>query len=231
MYQISLPKIHKEGYLFIGVFAVITLVLFILSTILGYIGLTLTAWCAYFFRDPDRVVPQKEGLVLSPADGVVHQVVKDQSPPEELELDGHDWTRISIFLNVFNVHVNRIPIGGKIIRSVYRPGKFLNASLDKASADNERQALVVETHDQKQIAFTQIAGLIARRIRCDVRLNQEVLSGERFGLIRFGSRCDIFLPKEITPLVIVGQKTIAGETILADLSAKKQSQELDGEIR
>ena len=230
MYQISLPKIHKEGWLFIGIFAGVTLALALLSTILGYIGLILTGWCAYFFRDPDRVVPINEGLVVSPADGTVHQVVDNAALPPELGLEGEGWTRVSIFLNVFNVHVNRVPIGGKIIKSIYHPGKFLNASLDKASIDNERQALLVETHDNKQIAFSQIAGLIARRIRCDIRERDEVKTGERFGLIRFGSRCDVFLPKGVNALVMPGQKTIAGETILADLSSKTQVN-IEGEIR
>ncbi len=229
MYQISLPKIHKEGFLFIGIFLGITLILSLLSSVLGYIGLVFTAWCAYFFRDPDRVVPTREGLIVSPADGVVHTVVEDAETPEEMELPKGKWTRISIFLNVFNVHVNRVPLGGKIIKSVYHPGKFLNASLDKASKENERQALVVETKTKDIIGFTQIAGLIARRIRCDIREQDEVKTGQRFGLIRFGSRCDIYLPASLAPQVIVGQKTIAGETILADMTVKG-AKPLEGEI-
>lgn len=230
MYQISLPKIHKEGFLFIGIFLGITLILALLSSILGYIGLILTGWCAYFFRDPDRVVPTQEGLIVSPADGVVHAIVQDAETPEEMALPKEKkWTRVSIFLNVFNVHVNRVPLGGKIIKSVYHPGKFLNASLDKASKENERQVLVVETKKKDIIGFTQVAGLIARRIRCDIREQDEVKTGQRFGLIRFGSRCDIYLPSHLVPQIIVGQKTIAGETVIADLKAK-DAKPLEGEI-
>lgn len=229
MYQISLPKIHKEGFLFIGIFLGITLILSLFSCVLGYIGLILTGWCAYFFRDPDRVVPMQKGLIVSPADGVVHTIVEDAETPEEMDLPKGKWTRISIFLNVFNVHVNRVPLGGKIIKSVYHPGKFLNASLDKASKENERQTLVVETATKEIIGFTQIAGLIARRIRCDIREQDDVKTGQRFGLIRFGSRCDIYLPSSLVPQIIVGQKTIAGETVIADIAAKG-AKPLEGEI-
>ncbi len=229
MYQISLPKIHKEGFLFVGIFLVIALILCLISSVLGYIGFILTGWCAYFFRDPDRVVPTQEGVIVSPADGVVHAIIEDAETPEEMNLPKGKWTRVSIFLNVFNVHVNRVPLGGKIIKSVYHPGKFLNASLDKASKDNERQSLVVETADKKVIGFTQIAGLIARRIRCDIREGDTVKTGQRFGLIRFGSRCDVYLPSAMIPQIIVGQKTIAGETIIADMKAKGMKP-LEGEI-
>ena len=229
MYQISLPKIHKEGFLFVGIFLIITLILSLIHSVLGYMGLILTGWCAYFFRDPDRVVPTQDGLIVSPADGVVHTIVEDAETPEEMDLPKGKWTRVSIFLNVFNVHVNRVPLGGKIIKSIYHPGKFLNASLDKASKDNERQSLVVETEGKNIIGFTQIAGLIARRIRCDIREGDAVKTGQRFGLIRFGSRCDIYLPSTLTPQIIVGQKTIAGETILADIKAK-DTKPLEGEI-
>ena len=229
MYQISVPKIHKEGFLFIGIFLVISLILASIATFLGYLGLVLTGWCAYFFRDPDRVVPQKDGLIVSPADGVVHAIVENADTPPEMDLPKGKWTRISIFLNVFNVHVNRVPLGGKIIKSIYHPGKFLNASLDKASVHNERQALVVETADKKLIGFTQIAGLIARRIRCDIREGDDVKTGQRFGLIRFGSRCDIYLPSDLVPHIIVGQKTIAGETVITDMGEKGKKQ-LEGQI-
>lgn len=230
MYQFSLPKIHKDGWLFIAIFAGVSLFLYLLSEVLGTIGFILTAWCAAFFRDPDRVVPLKEGLIVSPADGVVHAIVENTTPPEELGLKKGPWTRVSIFLNIFNVHVNRVPMGGTIIKSVYHPGKFLNASLDKASEENERQSLVVETKTKEHIAFTQIAGLIARRIRCDVREGEEVQTGQRFGIIRFGSRCDVYMPKGVIPQVVVGQKTVAGETILADLFAKEKELP-QGEIR
>ena len=229
MYQISLPKIHKEGFLFVGIFLVITLILSLVHCVLGYVGLILTGWCAYFFRDPDRVVPMQEGLIVSPADGVVHAIVEDAETPEEMDLPKGKWTRISIFLNVFNVHVNRVPLGGKITKSIYHPGKFLNASLDKASKDNERQSLVVEDADKNVIGFTQVAGLIARRIRCDIREGDDVKTGQRFGLIRFGSRCDIYLPSTMVPQIIVGQKTIAGETVITDMKAKG-AKPLEGEI-
>ena len=230
MYQLSLPKIHKEGFIFIGLFALISIILSLISTILGYAGFIITAWCAYFFRDPNRVVPQTDGIVVSPADGVVHAIVENSCPPQELELENTpNWTRVSIFLNIFNVHVNRVPTSGKIIKSVYNPGKFLNASLDKASIDNERQVLLVETTNEKKIIFTQIAGLIARRIRCDIRKDDHVKTGQRFGLIRFGSRCDIYLPKDIKPKVIVGQKTIAGETLIAHFHENNTTSPL-GEI-
>ncbi len=224
MYQLSFPKIHKEGFIFIGIFALVSIILSAMHSILGYVGFIFTAWCAYFFRDPNRVVPQTDGAIVSPADGIVHAIVENSAAPEELELDpSSNWTRVSIFLNVFNVHVNRVPVSGKIIKSVYHPGKFLNASLDKASTDNERQTLVVETNKHEKIIFTQIAGLIARRIRCDIRKDDSVKTGQRFGLIRFGSRCDIYLPEGINPMVIVGQKTVAGETIIASLQDNKKS--------
>lgn len=231
MYQLAPIKINRDGYIFIAAFALFNLLMYAWATPLGNISLVLTAWCVYFFRDPDRVIPQEKGLVLSPADGCVHQVVPNQAPPEELSLQGDDWTRVSIFLNIFNVHVNRVPTAGKITKAVYRPGKFLNASLDKASQDNERQALALETPEGKIIAFTQIAGLIARRIRCDIRENDKVEAGQRFGLIRFGSRCDVFLPKGITPLVLPGQKVIGGETLLAKLEGTQAKPLAKGQIK
>ena len=218
MTQSVLPPIHREGWPFIGLFAVATLVFFTLNHELGLLGVVLTLWCVYFFRDPERLVPTREGLVVSPADGIVSAVVAAQ-PPKELDLEGEEWTRVSIFLNVFNVHVNRIPFAGKIIKSIYHPGKFINASLDKASEHNERQSLVVETDKGLKIAFVQIAGLIARRIVCDVRLDQAVKTGERYGIIRFGSRADVYLPKGVSPLVVEGQTMIGGETIIADLAS------------
>jgi phosphatidylserine decarboxylase len=228
MLKTVLCPIHKDGWLFIAIFAAISLILGLIAESLGWIGAILTGWCVTFFRDPDRVVPLREGLVLSPADGIV-SAITTTALPGELGLGKGEWTRISVFLNVFNVHVNRIPIKGKILKSIYHPGKFFNASLDKSSKDNERQLLVVETQDKKHIAFVQIAGLIARRIRCDVREGEQVLSGQRFGMIRFGSRADVYLPKGINPLVVVGQKMVAGETILADLKSKEEPR--TGEIR
>jgi phosphatidylserine decarboxylase len=216
--SMGLP-IHKDGWKFILIFAFVSLVLAYVSSELGWIGALLTGWCVYFFRDPDRVTPQAEGAVISPADGVV-SAIGESLPPKELGLEGEEkWTRISIFLNVFDVHVNRIPLEGVITKSVYHPGKFFNASLDKASEYNERQSLMVQTASGQSLIFVQIAGLIARRILCEVIENQQVKAGERFGLIRFGSRVDVYLPQGIAPQVLVGQRMISGETILAHIKA------------
>lgn len=212
--------IHKEGYIFIAIFAVVSLLLGAFAAPLGWIGAILTAWCVYFFRNPERVTPQKDGLIISPADGLV-QLITRAAPPEELGMDDKPLTRVSIFLNVFNVHVNRVPIAGKITSLHYRPGKFLNAAEDKASSDNERQSAVVTTEDGKEIAFVQIAGLVARRIICDLKEGQEVATGERYGIIRFGSRTDIYLPEGVEPMVAVGQIMVGGETVLADLNSKE----------
>ncbi|MCD6034444.1 MAG: phosphatidylserine decarboxylase [Rickettsiales bacterium] len=213
-----LHPIHKEGYVFVVVFAIVSLFLGAFSEPLGWIGAIATAWCVYFFRNPDRVTPDDEGLVISPADGLVQKITKAQ-PPKELGMGEGELTRISIFLNVFNVHVNRVPVKGKITALHYFPGKFLNASLDKASVDNERQSVLITTEDGKQVACVQIAGLIARRIVCDLEENQEVKTGERFGIIRFGSRTDVYLPNGVNALVVEGQLAIGGETILADLNS------------
>lgn len=223
-----LAPLHREGWVFVAIFLACALILGLVSDTLGWIGIILTGWCVYFFRDPERVTPVRSGLVISPADGII-QAVTLANPPQELDLKGEDWTRISIFLSVFDVHVNRIPCDGKIIKSVYRTGKFINASLDKASEYNERQALAMVDPDGHEIAFVQIAGLIARRILCDVQEGQQVRAGERFGMIRFGSRVDIYLPKNITPLVIEGQRVIGGETVIADFSS--QEPERIGEVR
>ncbi len=215
-----LVPINKEGHRFIAIFAAVTLALFIFTgPVLGWIGVVLTLWCVYFFRDPDRHVPTREGLIVSPADGVV-QMIERSVPPEELGMGSDPLLRISVFLNVFNVHVNRVPLGGTVVKQVYRPGKFLNAALDKASEENERHAVHVRTEDGKDIVFVQIAGLVARRIVCHLTDGQRVRSGERFGLIRFGSRTDIYLPEGVEPQVGVGQNMIGGETIIADLSAE-----------
>ena len=220
--------IHREGRPFIAIFLVTTLLLWWLWTPLVVLGLVLTCWCIYFFRDPERVTPTRKGLVISPADGVV-QMIEEAVPPSELDMGETPLTRVSVFMNVFNVHVNRIPTDGKITRLAYRPGKFVNASLDKASIDNERQAVRMVTEDGQEIAFVQIAGLVARRILCSLANDQSVRAGERFGMIRFGSRVDVFLPEGVTPMVCVGQTTIAGETVLADLTASSQASL--GEVR
>jgi phosphatidylserine decarboxylase len=213
----QLVPIHREGYPFIGGFALLALVLFLIWSPLGWIAVLLTAWCAYFFRDPPRASPVREGLVVSPADGQISKVTS-AVPPAELDLGTAPLWRISIFMNVFNCHVNRSPASGRIARIVYRAGKFINADLDKASEDNERNGLVIETADGR-IGVVQIAGLVARRIVCFVREGEQILIGDRFGLIRFGSRLDVYLPEGIKPLVAEGQTAIAGETVMADLRA------------
>ena len=221
--------IHREGHKFIGVFAVVTFLFFLMdSDFLVTIGIILTIWCVYFFRDPDRITPQKEGLVIAPADGVV-QSVKDGVPPPELDMGSETCTRVTIFMNVFDVHVNRVPLDGKIIRQAYTPGKYLNASLEKACEDNERHAILMETTSGKNIAFVQIAGLVARRILCWAEDGKEMKAGERFGLIRFGSRVDVYLPKGVHSLVSVGQTAIAGETVIANEKGREKNRA--GEIR
>ena len=216
--------VHPDGWKFVALFALATILLFILAPPLGWIGLVLTVWCAYFFRDPWRVTPLRAGLMVSPADGRVLSV-GSAVPPEELEMGSATMTRISIFLNVFDVHVNRIPVGGRITKLSYRKGKFVNASLDKASEDNERMAIRISPmggHDGAgDIAVVQIAGLIARRIVCDLREREEVVAGQRFGIIRFGSRTDVYLPPGWVPLVIAGQRVVGGETVIADHSAQE----------
>ena len=209
--------ITPEGYPFIGAFAFVSLLLFWLWTPLGWIGTVLTLWCVYFFRDPPRVTPVREGLVVAPADGRISQITT-APPPHELGLGSTPLPRVSIFMSVFDCHVNRSPAAGRVERIVYQPGKFFNADLDKASLDNERNSLVIVTASAR-IAVVQIAGLAARRIVCFVREGQPLGAGERFGMIRFGSRLDVYLPEGTSPLVAVGQTALAGETVLADLTA------------
>lgn len=228
MLEDVLVPINRAGWPFIAAFAVGTLILFMIADPLGWIGVVLTAWCVYFFRDPDRVTPTRPGLVVSPADGVV-QLVDRAAPPPELELGAAERDRIAVFMNVFDVHVNRVPCDGTIRKLAYRPGRFFNASLDKASEFNERQSLAMETAEGGSMAFVQIAGLVARRIKCDVFEGQTVHAGERFGLIRFGSRVDVYLPEGAVPLVAVGQRTIAGETVIADRRAQEPAR--TGEVR
>jgi phosphatidylserine decarboxylase len=212
-----LVPIHKEGYRFIAIFAGITLVLFWLHAgPLAWIGVILTLWCAYFFRDPERVTPLRDGLVISPADGRVSSI-EEVIPPVELDLSREPVTRISVFMNVFDVHVNRSPLDATIRRIAYVPGLFVNADLDKASLDNERQAFTLERANGQRIGVVQIAGLVARRIVKFVNEGEHLSAGQRFGLIRFGSRVDVYLPKGAKSLVCIGQRAIAGETVLADL--------------
>ncbi len=213
----SLAPVHKEGYPFVLGAAAVTLGLFFFGfNTVGWIALILTVWCAYFFRDPERVTPSRKNLVISPADGRI-SAIASVVPPPELDLAREPHTRISVFMNVFDVHVNRSPSDARIARLAYVPGAFLNAELDKASDDNERQALTLTLDNGMQVGVVQIAGLVARRIVKFVGEGERLTAGQRFGLIRFGSRVDVYLPQSVAPLVIVGQRALAGETVLADL--------------
>lgn len=217
-----IKPMHPEGIRFVAIFAAVTIGLFFLSDILGWIGVGLTVWCYYFFRDPERVPPAQNGLIVSPADGVV-SLIEEAVPPKELGMPDAPLTRISVFMSVFNCHVNRTPIKGEITAIAYRPGKFFNASLDKASADNERNSLRIRMENGQDLAVVQIAGLVARRIVCFVKPGEAMRTGERFGLIRFGSRLDVYIPDGVDPLVRVGQTMIAGETVLARLSVPEET--------
>ena len=214
-----IKPMHPEGIKFVAIFAAITVGLFLIADFLGWIGVGLTVWCYYFFRDPERVTPTGEGLIISPADGIV-SLIEPAVPPAELGMDDTPLTRVSVFMSVFNCHVNRTPIRGEIKAVAYRPGKFFNASLDKASKDNERNSLRIEMPDGRDLAVVQIAGLVARRIVCFVQPGAYLQTGDRFGLIRFGSRLDVYLPEGVTPAVRVGQTMIAGETVIADLNGE-----------
>ncbi|MBL8667764.1 MAG: phosphatidylserine decarboxylase [Rhodospirillales bacterium] len=214
-----LVPVNPAGRPFIGGFALAALLLWMISGFLGILGLIATLWCVYFFRDPDRYTPVRSGLIVSGADGIV-SAVEPAAPPAELGLPDRPLTRISVFLNVFDVHVNRLPIDGTIGAVRYRPGKFLNAALDKASEDNERNAVRIDTPDGA-VVVVQIAGLIARRIKCWIREGEAAKAGARFGLIRFGSRVDVYLPEGVAALVAPGQRCIAGETVIADLRAQE----------
>jgi phosphatidylserine decarboxylase len=215
--QRQIPPIHKEGYPFIGAFALASLVLFWLWSPLGWIGTVLTVWCALFFRDPVRVTPVREGLVVSPADGRVSMITM-ALPPAELGLGDRPLLRISVFMSVFNCHVNRSPVAGRVDRIAYRPGLFINAELDKASEDNERNGFIIDTGSARY-GVVQIAGLVARRIVCWTNENEHVAVGQRLGMIRFGSRVDVYLPEGVRPQVGIGQKMVAGETIIADAAS------------
>ena len=216
-----LAPIHPDGWRFVAIFAAASLVLYWIAHPLGWLGFIATAWCVYFFRDPWRVTPSRPGLVVAPADGRI-VAVDAVPPPPELEMGSAPMLRIGIFLNIFDVHVNRMPIGGRIARRVYHAGKFLNASLDKASEENERMAFRVATQEGADVAVVQVAGLIARRIVATVDAGDEVIAGQRFGLIRFGSRTDVYLPPHWTSLAIVGQRAVGGETVIADARSDEQ---------
>ncbi len=212
--------VHPDGHKFIAAFAIASLILYWIWTPLGLLGFVLTVWCVYFFRDPARVTPLSDGLVVSPADGKVAAIEK-VLPSQELDLGSEPRTRISIFLSVFDVHITRSPVTGKIVRSLYVPGLFLNAELDKASEENERQCLVLETPEGVRFGVVQIAGLVARRIVTFVNEGHSLGVGERLGLIRFGSRVDLYLPPGREALVAVGQRAVGGETVLADMLSEE----------
>jgi len=216
MLETFLPPMHPEGRRFLAIAAAITAVLFLLWHPLGWAATGLTVWVYYFFRDPVRSVPMRDGLVVSPADGVV-SLIEPATPPEDLGFGPEPLTRVSVFMSVFNCHVNRAPVEGSVGAAVYRPGKFFNAALDKASSDNERNAVRIDMADGRAIAVVQIAGLVARRIVCFVQPGKHLQTGERFGLIRFGSRLDVYLPAGVQPMVTLGQTMVGGETVLADL--------------
>ena len=207
------PKIHDEGYKFIVIFGLVTIILYFISNFLGLVGLVLTIWCYYFFRDPERFPINDENYLVSPADGLVLQV-QDSDGPKELNMEGKKFTKVSIFMNVFDCHVNRTPCSGKLTEMIYKPGMFLNASLDKASEDNERKYYKIKNSAGEDVIVVQIAGLIARRIVSEVSENSELKQGEKIGMIRFGSRADLYF-NNYTPLVKINQRTIAGETLIA----------------
>ena len=207
------PKVHKEGYKFLVIFGVITLIFYFISNFLGLVGLVLTIWCYYFFRDPERYPINDEDYLVSPADGVVLQV-KETNGPKELNLENKTFTKVSVFMNVFDCHVNRTPCSGKVSQILYKPGKFFNASLDKASEDNERNYYKITNTKGEDIVVVQIAGLIARRIVCETNEDTDLQQGDRIGMIRFGSRADLYF-ENYKPLIKVDQKTIAGETLIA----------------
>ena len=207
------PKIHDEGYKFIVIFILVTIVLYFINGFLGFIGLVLTIWCYYFFRDPERISIGDENYLTSPADGVVLQVLETNGP-KELGLENKQYKKVSIFMNVFDCHVNRTPCSGKVSEILYKPGKFINASLDKASEDNERNYYRIKNTHGEDIIVVQIAGLVARRIVTETAIDEELQQGSRIGMIRFGSRADLYF-ENYEPLVKVDQKTIAGETLIA----------------
>ena len=208
-----LPKIHNEGYKFVIIFVFVTIILYFVHGFLGFIGIVLSIWCYYFFRDPERISIQDDNYLVSPADGVVLQIL-DTSGPKELGLENRKFKKISIFMNVFDCHVNRSPCAGKISDILYKPGKFINASFDKASEDNERNYYKIKNNQNEDIVVVQIAGLVARRIVIEVNKDEELEQGKRIGMIRFGSRADVYF-ENYNPLVKVDQKTIAGETLIA----------------
>ena len=213
MIDFLFPKLHKEGYRFLAIAAVITFILLLISNFLGLVSFILTVWIYYFFRDPERFPINDENYLLSPADGVISQIIETKGP-SELGLENKKYTRVSIFMNVFNCHVNRVPSSGKINQIFYKPGKYINASLDKASDENERNYIKMTDSNGNELILVQVAGLIARRIVCEIKENDETKQGDRFGMIRFGSRVDLYF-ENYQLMIQENQKTIAGETIIA----------------
>ena len=213
MIDILFPKLHKEGYRFLAIAAFVTFILLLISNFFGLISFIITIWVYYFFRDPERFSINDENYLLSPADGVVSQIIETNGP-SEIGLENKKFTRVSIFMNVFNCHVNRIPSSGKINQIFYEPGKYINASLDKASEENERNYIKMTNSNGDELVLVQIAGLIARRIVCEIKENDETNQGDKFGIIRFGSRVDLYF-ENYKMLVRQNQKTVAGETIIA----------------
>lgn len=212
-----LPKISSEGAVIVAIFFAISILLLLISNTIGLIAIAISMFAFYFFRDPERYTPTGDGLVIAPADGIVLPI-KEAPLPEELKMGPEKYVKISIFMSVFNVHVNRNPVSGKVLKTLYIPGKFFNADLDKASKDNERNLILVETDNGDKICYVQIAGLIARRIVSRLSKDEEVVMGERFGLIKFGSRLDVYIPKSKYDIeVMAGQRMVSGETILARL--------------
>lgn len=209
--------IHREGYPFIIAFAIATAILALFSNFLGLIGIVATLWCVFFFRDPERFTPLDKDVIISPADGKVVKVEYGVNAPSDLGYGDKKWNKISIFLNVFNVHVNRVPLSGTVTKVNYKAGKFLSANVEEASEQNERNSVVVKSNNGEEIIFVQVAGLVARRIISELKENQEVKMGDRYGIIRFGSRADIYLPENIEIKSLVGQTTIGGETVIAKI--------------
>ncbi len=226
--KLVVAPVHPEGWPFIAISILATIMMALIDVSVGWIGAIITGWCVYFFRDPERVTPSRPGLVVSPGDGRVVSIAA-ALPPEEIGMGSEPRTRIGIFLSTFDVHVNRVPADGVVKSLAYRPGRFINASLDKASEANERMAVRLVLADGRDLAFVQVAGLIARRILCTLAEGQTVRSGERYGMIRFGSRVDLYLPTGVAPLVVVGQRVIGGETVLADLTSGEPAR--TGEVR
>ena len=213
MLDIVFPKLHKEGYRFLAIAALITFILLLISNFLGIVSLILTIWVYYFFRDPDRYPINDENYLVSPADGVISQIIETNGP-KELGLENKKYTRVSIFMNVFDCHVNRVPSSGKISKIYYKPGKYINATLDKASEENERNYIKINGLNGEEFIIVQIAGLIARRIVCEVKEDEEMKQGDKFGIIRFGSKVDLYF-ENYYPLVRLNQKTVGGETLIA----------------